>query len=108
GSKSNTITRIATTQRSTRSASAVAVLNVDVAPTPTPVPPPVVLPIPQVFQNPAAPAAILGGIGNGTRNNTPVPQTAAAQGSAVAPNVAGGGLPVLRPPSTGEAGLKLD
>ena len=43
---------------------------------------------------------ILGGIGNGTRNNTPVP----ARPAAVAPVAVDPGL-VIRPPSTGDAGL---
>jgi uncharacterized repeat protein (TIGR01451 family) len=70
---------------------------------PTPVPPtltPIVLPpvvIPQVIQNPA-----VGGIFNGTRNNTPTPvRPSAAAAVAVDP----GAVPVLRPPSTGDAGL---
>jgi len=77
-------------------------VNATATPIPTVVPvivaPPV---IPQVFQNPA-----LGGIFNGTRNNTPTPVRAAA----VAPNAGGpppAAMPVLRPPSTGNAGLAL-
>jgi predicted outer membrane repeat protein len=69
------------------------------APTPpiTPAPPP---PIPQMMQNPAAVLAVMGGIGNGTRNNTPVPAR-----PAVVTSTDPGAVPVLRPPSTGDAGL---
>ena len=75
-------------------------------PTTTVVAPTVVAPIvpviiPQVFQNPAAIPAILGGIGNGTRNNTPVP----ARPAAVVPDQVAPLQPTLRPPSTGDAGL---
>jgi uncharacterized repeat protein (TIGR01451 family) len=66
-----------------------------VTPVPTATPVPFVQPvIPQVFQHP------VGGIFNGTRNNTPTPVRPAA----VAP-MAPGAMPVLRPPSTGEAGM---
>jgi hypothetical protein len=64
---------------------------------PIPIAPPV---IPQQVQNPAAILAVQGGIGNGTRNNTPVP----ARPQAVAPVIADPGL-VIRPPSTGDGGL---
>jgi len=73
---------------------------------PTAVVPPAPVIIPQVFQNPAAIPAIIGGIGNGTRNNTPTPVrevgTAGSTGVGLPP---GGSLPALRPPSTGDAGL---
>lgn len=78
------------------------------ASTPTPVatstpvvsaPAPIV--IPQVFQNPGAVAAVMGGIGNGTRNSTPVPSRPVAVLSSEPAQV----MPVLRPPSTGDAGL---
>jgi hypothetical protein len=61
---------------------------------PTPIIP---LIIPQNIQNQNA-IAILGGIGNGTRNNTPVP----ARPVIAAPQI---DQPVLRPPNTGDAGL---
>jgi hypothetical protein len=69
--------------------------------TPTPVPPIVVPVIPQVFQHP------VGGIFNGTRNNTPTPVRPAASLPITAPRTGQGtdGFPVLRPPSTGDAGL---
>ena len=77
-------------------------------PTPNPVatstPTPVVIApavIPQVFQNPGAMAVVMGGIGNGTRNNTPVPPRPAV----VDPAAVAGVAPMLRPPSTGDAGL---
>jgi hypothetical protein len=65
----------------------------------TPVGPTAIIPmiIPQNVQNQNA-VAILGGIGNGTRNNTPV----AARPVVVAPQI---DQPVLRPPNTGDAGL---
>jgi hypothetical protein len=58
---------------------------------------PVVVPvIPQVFQQP------VGGIFNGSRNNTPTPVRPAA--AVFAPS-GPATMPVLRPPSTGDAGL---
>jgi hypothetical protein len=76
--------------------------------TPTTVPPTVtpviVVPIviPQQVQNPAAVMIVQGGIGNGTRNNTPVPSRPAA----VAPSTGDpSAVPPIRPPSTGDAGL---
>jgi uncharacterized repeat protein (TIGR01451 family) len=82
--------------------------------TPVPPPPPVVLGIPQVFQNPYAIQGILGGVGNGTRNATPVPGLAAPTQSQRSPTLANDQAgravavdpPVLRPPNTGDAGLK--
>lgn len=68
--------------------------------TATPVVPAAPPVIPQVQQNPGAVLAVQGGIGNGTRNNTPVPSRPAA----VAP-AAGGSMPVIMPPRTGDAGL---
>ena len=76
-----------------------AVVVATVTPTATVVAPIAPAVIPQVFQNPNAVPAIVGGLGNGTRNNTPVPAPVA-----VAPQV-DPGVPVLRPPSTGDAGL---
>jgi len=65
--------------------------------TPTQVLAPVPLVIPQVFQNPGAQ-----GIFNGPRNSaTPRPAVAVAPAVASAPSA----MPVLRPPSTGDAGL---
>jgi len=74
------------------------------APTVTPVPPPAPVIVPQVFQNPGAVAIVQGGIGNGTRNNTPVPSRPAVvdPSSAVAPAT---GPLVITPPRTGDAGL---
>jgi hypothetical protein len=69
---------------------------------PTVVAPVVPQVIPQVFQNPYAIPAIMGGIGDGTRNNTPIP----ARPVAVAPDQVAPLQPVLRPPSTGDAGLE--
>jgi hypothetical protein len=67
-----------------------------VMPAATPVVPGVAPVLPQGVQNPAALLAVQGGIGNGTRNNTPVQSRPAV----VAP-----GVPVITPPSTGDAGL---
>jgi hypothetical protein len=71
-------------------------------PTPTLVPPAVVPVIPQVFQHP------VGGIFNGSRNNTPTPVrpvgTAGSTGVGLPPTGAAA-MPALRPPSTGDAGL---
>jgi len=79
----------------------VAIGTPTVTPTTVVVVPPAPVIIPQVFQNPAAIPAILGGIGNGTRNNTPVP----ARPAVVAPDQVAPLQPVLRPPATGDAGL---
>jgi hypothetical protein len=75
--------------------------------TPTPVPPTVtpvvVVPviIPQVVQNPA-----IGGIFNGPRSNTPTPVRPREVGTAGSTGVGlDPGAIVLRPPSTGDAGL---
>jgi len=83
---------------------ATATLTVTAAPTPvppTPVPPTVAPPppvfAPQVVQNP-----VVGGIFNGSRNNTPTPVRPSA---AAAVTIDPGVIPVLRPPSTGEGGL---
>ena len=68
-------------------------------------------PIPQVFQNPNAIQSVLGGIGNGTRNNTPVPGATAPvnpRSAALANDqatVAPAAPLILRPPNTGDAGL---
>jgi hypothetical protein len=72
--------------------------NTPVPPTVTPtLVPPAVLPvIPQVFQH------VPQGIFNGSRNNTPTPVRPAA--AVVAPS-GPATMPVLRPPSTGDAGL---
>jgi len=101
GVKNNAITRIGSTQRSTRGINATAAVTVAeaVVVPPTPVPPAI---IPQVRQNPAALAAVQGIAGNGTRNNTPVPSV---RPSAVDP-AAVSSAPQLRPPSTGDAGLQ--
>jgi uncharacterized repeat protein (TIGR01451 family) len=77
-------------------------------PTVTPPPPPPVFGIPQGVQNQGVIAALMGGIGNGTRNATPVPSRPAAvapPSAATGPVVA---MPSLRPPSTGDAGLICD
>jgi hypothetical protein len=76
---------------------ALATLTPTATPTLTPTPVIFVRPqIPQVFQH------VPQGIFNGTRNNTPTPVR-----QAVAPVVANppAAMPVLRPPSTGDAGL---
>jgi uncharacterized repeat protein (TIGR01451 family) len=83
-------------------ANATLVVTAPPVATATPVPPTatpiVVVPpavIPQVFQH------VPTGIFNGTRNNTPTPVRPAVAAVVVDPAV----MPVLRPPSTGEAGL---
>ena len=69
-----------------------------VTPTVTPVPPVVV---PQVIQNPAR-----GGIFNGSRNDTPTPVRPREVGTAGSTGIGfDPGTVVLRPPSTGDAGL---
>lgn len=77
-----------------------------VTPTSTPIPQVVLPVIPQQVQNPGAILAVQGGIGNGTRNNTPVPSRPAAVGPASGIGTSPGAVPVLRPPSTGDAGLQ--
>jgi hypothetical protein len=79
---------------------AAPVVNTPVPPTPippTPIPPPPpVFAIPQVFQH------VPQGIFNGSRNNTPTPVVRAA----VAPiTIDPGGIVVISPPRTGDAGL---
>jgi len=70
------------------------------ATTSTPILVPVKPVIPQVFQN------VPQGIFNGTRNNTPTPVRPAAAAVAPASSAPIGAMPQLRPPSTGDAGLR--
>jgi uncharacterized repeat protein (TIGR01451 family) len=65
-----------------------------VSPTVTPIPVPVIPVIPQVFQQP------VGGIFNGSRNNTPTPVVRAVVAPAIDPGI------VIVPPRTGDAGLE--
>jgi hypothetical protein len=67
-------------------------------PTATQAPPFVQPVIPQVFQH------VPQGIFAGPRNNTPTPVVRAI----VAPQIDPGAIPVLRPPSTGDAGLQVE
>jgi hypothetical protein len=67
--------------------------------TPTQVPPAVVPVVPQVFQH------VPQGIFNGSRNNTPTPVRPVGTAGSTGIGTAGPAMPVVRPPSTGDAGL---